>query len=206
MSEQTLTPAARQQIQRVEQHIANHDDALAVPRVTAEFLHALVLAGGFRRGLEIGTSYGWSGLWIGSALQHNGGSLVTLDQSAKKVQFARDVFEHADLAATIETRQGVAAELIENVDGPLDFVFIDADKENCVRYFGLIWPKLAHRATLVTDNVTSHADQLADFVSHVRNHPQVRSMLVPIGSGLELSVRLEPLATTASVDGADWVI
>ncbi len=206
MFEQTIQEKTLTEILRVEAFVAERDDALAVPRVSAEFLHTLVLAGGYRRGLEIGTSYGYSGLWIAAALQHNGGMLTTIDHSPDKVRFAREAFARAGLADTVDVVEGPAGAVLDDVHGPFDIVFIDADKENSRRYFDLVWPKMAQRATIVTDNATSHADDLAGYLQTLRNHPQLCSILLPIGAGMEVSVKLDPYATTASLDGADWVI
>ncbi len=206
MFEQTISATAHSELRRVEKLIAQRDDALAIPRISAEFLHTFVLTGGYRRGLELGTSYGYSGLWIGTALAQNGGVLTTIDHNAAKVESARETFRRAGLAAVVSSVEGEVAAVVPGLDGPFDFVFVDADKENCRQYYDLLWPKLAHRATIVTDNVTSHAEQMADYVTFLRNHPRLCSMLLPIGSGLEITVKLEPYLSTATVDGADWVI
>ena len=206
MFEQTISRAAWAEIERVGKLVAERADAWAIPRVSAEFIHALVLAGAFRRGLEVGTSYGFSGLWIGAALRHNGGTLVTIDNNPAKIALTRDTFRQAGLHETICIIPGDADAVLRDLEGPFDFVFLDADKENVLRYFELIWPHLAHRATIVTDNITSHAAQMTSFAEHLRRHPQLFSTLVPIGSGLEVSVKLDPAARTTSIDGADWVI
>jgi predicted O-methyltransferase YrrM len=206
MFESTMQPETLAQIERVETLISQRDDALAVPRVSAEFLHACVLAGGYRQAVEIGTSYGWSGLWIGSAIAQNGGELITMDIDAAKVEFARDAFRTAGLAETVTVLHGKAEDLIADLDGPFDFAFLDAEKQATLGYFERIWVKLAQRATIVTDNISSHADEIDAFVQYVRSHPRLCSMLVPIGEGLELTVKLDPFVSTTSLDGADWVI
>jgi len=202
----TLSPAIAAEIERVGRLVAERDDAWAIPRVSAEFLHALVLSSAFRRGLEIGTSYGYSGLWLGAALQHNGGVLLTIDNNPAKIAFARDAFRRAGLGSTLEVIEGRGDDLPAVAEGPFDFVFIDADKPLSVRYLEAVWPRLAHRATIVADNVTSHADEMQPYVDYVRRHPQLCSVLVPIGSGLEVSIKLDPHHATATLDGADWVI
>jgi predicted O-methyltransferase YrrM len=149
-----------------------------------------VLAGGFQRGLELGTSYGYSGLWLGSAFAHNGGALTTLDHSPAKTDLAQAAFAATGLGATINVLVGDAADSIARLTGPFDFAFLDPDKENLPRYFELLWPRLGPRATLVTDNVLSHPAQVGPFAEMLRRHPQLCSTLVGIGSGLELTVKL----------------
>src|SRR5262245_41439446 len=79
-------------IQRLERFMETVNDALALPREAAEFVHALVLARGARRAVEIGTSYGYSGLWIGAALARNEGTLITIDHDSRKSDEARSNF------------------------------------------------------------------------------------------------------------------
>lgn len=174
---------------QVEAFIAQRNDALSLPRESAEFAHAVVLATGAQRCLEIGTSYGYSGLWIGAAARQNGGRLITIDREPHKHQAALAHFAQAGLADCIECRTGIAADLLAEIEGPIDFVLNDADKENCLRYVEMLLPKLADRAVVLTDNTHSHAELLADFVSWVRRHPAFCSCDVPVGSGMELSVR-----------------
>jgi predicted O-methyltransferase YrrM len=190
MFPQTISPAAWAEIQRVEQFVRGRADAYAIPRVSAEFVHTLILAARCRTGIELGTSYGYSGLWIGSALAHHGGTLLTIDRDARKLARARQTFAHAGLDQTIRALHGPAATLLETVGGPFDFAFLDADKANTLAYFEALWPRLDQNAVIVTDNIISHADELRDFAAHVRRHPGLCSALVDIGSGLELSVRI----------------
>ncbi len=206
MLTQTFSSACRRELDRVTAFIADRDDALNLSAEAARFVHMLVLVGGCRRGVEVGTSYGYSGLWLGAAFQHNGGIVDTIDCDERKTAAARRSFERAGLTDMVISHTGDAAAVLAELDGPFDFVFLDADKANTRRYFDLLWPKLAHRATIVTDNVTSHETELADFVAYLRGHTQLCSMLVSIGSGMELTHKLDPWSATASIDGADWVI
>ncbi len=173
----------------LERFMATADDALAIPREAGEFLHALVLATAAKRGVEIGTSYGYSGLWIASALSGNGGRLVTIDNDPRKCEAARKNFEQAGLADCVEIRAGVGVEVLESLDGPVDFVLNDADKESCIRYVQLITGRLVDRGVVVTDNIVSHAKQLADFVAWIRGRDDFYSTMVPIGNGMELSIK-----------------
>jgi predicted O-methyltransferase YrrM len=170
------------------------DDAYAVPREAGAFMHALILATGAKRAVEIGTSYGYSGLWIASALAQTGGKLITIDRNAQKTAAARSAFEEAGLAPIIEQRTGSALEILPELSGPFDFALNDADKENCIRYVELLSQRMSPRGVILTDNTLTHADQLAGFVAWVRGREEFYSTRVPIGNGMEMTVRCQPLA------------
>ncbi len=165
------------------------DDSLALPREAAEFVHALVLARGAKGAVEIGTSYGYSGLWIASALSTPGGRLVTIDCDPRKSEAARATFAEAGLAGHVEVRTGDAGEILATLSGPVDFVLNDADKENCIRYIELLDDKLSDRGVVLTDNTETHAEELAGFLEWIRNRPDFISVNLPIGSGMEFSLK-----------------
>ena len=173
----------------LERFMAGVDDALPIPREAGQFVHALILATGAKRGLEIGTSYGYSALWIASALADNGGSLITIDHDPRKSEAARRRLNSAGLASHVEFRTGTALEVLESLDGSFDFVLNDADKPNCIRYVDRITDKLNARAVVLTDNTVTHADELADFVEWVRANSDFYSAHVPVGNGMEMSVK-----------------
>lgn len=179
----------RQAIDECERFIADRDDALALPREAAEFLHAMVLATGARRVLEIGTSYGYSGLWIGAAIQCVGGTLATIDISAPKLTVAQSFFDTAGFTDVITCCCGSAAEIIESLSGPFDFVLNDADKENCLAYARMVLPKLSRHGVILTDNTTSHRSELIEFLNWARSESQLTSVHIPIGNGMELSIK-----------------
>jgi len=176
-------------IQRLEREMVGKTDAKPVPHEAGAFMHALILATRARHGLEIGTSYGYSGLWIAAALAENKGRLVTLDHDPRKTDAARATFESAGLSDIIETKVGAALDLLPALDGPFDFVLNDADKDNCIRYVDIIAGKLADRGVILTDNTLTHAPQLSGFLDWVRAQSGFYSTSVPIGNGMELTVK-----------------
>lgn len=177
-------------LKRLERFMGTVTDANAVPREAGAFMHALILATGAKRAVEIGTSYGYSGLWIASALTENGGQLITIDRDRRKTESARTAFESAGLLDRVELRTGSAADVLATIEGPFDFVLNDADKENCKRYVELIADKLTDRAVVLTDNTLTHPEQLAGFLAWIRRRPDFCSAHVPVGNGMELSVKL----------------
>lgn len=176
-------------ITKLESFMATVDDALAIPRVAGELVHALVLASGAKRGLEIGTSYGYSGLWIASALAENGGRLATIDREPRKSEAARSRFEEAGLAEHVDVMTGAAGNLLPGLKGPFDFVLNDADKENCLRYVELIADKLTEHAVVLTDNTSTHSAELAGFMAWIRQRPDFHTVTLEVGNGMELSVK-----------------
>src|SRR5580765_4030920 len=102
----------------------------------------MVLATRARRCLEIGTSYGHSGLWIAAAAAMNHGSLVTIDREERKSKIAAEHFRDAGLDTIATFHTGDAREILRQLDGAFDFVLNDADKENYITYVDLLYPRL----------------------------------------------------------------
>ncbi len=184
-----MNPRITETINRIEGAMHSLHDALALPREAARYVHGLILATRAKRAVEIGTSYGYSGLWIASALAENGGKLITIDRDARKIESARAQFEAAGLGESVDLRSGLALEELRKIDGPIDFVLNDADKENCIPYIELLADKLSDRAIVLTDNTTTHADQLARFMTWVRNREDFFSTTMLIGNGMEMSIK-----------------
>lgn len=182
------------QVQRTLESVAafinTRDDAWALPSEAGAFLHALILTRGATRGLELGTSYGYSGVWLGAGLRRNRGTLITIDREARKTEIAGKHFRDAGLAETIEARVGVISEVLEQLQGPFDFVLIDADKPASLGYLKQIRPKLAPRAAVVTDNILHPPHDWTEFLAYVRSDPGFYSTLVKVGNGMEVTVNI----------------
>jgi predicted O-methyltransferase YrrM len=157
---------------------------------TARMLWVLVRATSARRILELGTSNGYSTLWLADAVGDTGGRVTTVEVDPARATMARENFVRAGLADRIELRLGDAANsLRESPDGAWDFVFLDAERSEYVGY----WPDLVRTlrplGLLAVDNVVSHADEVADFRALVERSEGVASALVPIGAGVLLVTR-----------------
>ena len=124
-----------------------------VPESDGQLLHDLVVKGGYKRALEIGTSTGRSGIWIALALSKTGGKLTTIDIDPGRHSEAVRNFKDAGVAAFIDARLADAHELVPTLDGPFDFVFIDADKEWYTNYVKAVIPKLAVGGCIAAHNV-----------------------------------------------------
>jgi caffeoyl-CoA O-methyltransferase len=124
-----------------------------VPESDGQLLHDLVVKGGYTRALEIGTSTGRSGVWISWALSKTGGKLITIDIDEGRHREAVRNFKEAGVSAFIDARLADAHDLVPKLEGPFDFVFIDADKEWYTNYVKAVIPKLAVGGCIAAHNV-----------------------------------------------------
>ena len=184
-------------IDELETLAKTRDDAWQVPRVEGQMLYHIALATGARLIVEIGTSYGFSGLWWAAALRQTGGHLVTIDANPKKTEAARQAFVRAGVSDFVTPAQGDARAVLRDgrLPGPVDLAFIDADKPSTRAYFDLLWPRLRAGGSVLTDNVVTHRQELADFVAHVRSRPDATSVELPVGNGIEWTVKTGPQAS-----------
>lgn len=141
---------------------------LNVPEVDGRTLHDLIVERGFRRAVEIGTSTGHSGIWIAWALAKTGGKLTTFEIDEARHRQAVANFREAGLDAYVDARLGDAHELVPRVEGPIDFVFSDADKEWYTRYFEALWPKMAPGGCFTAHNVTMRGSGIREFLDHLK--------------------------------------
>ena len=120
--------------------------------------------------VECGTAIGYSGLWILRVLKTLGtGRLITVEIDANNAHRARDNFQKADMADLVDSRIGDAAEVLKSIQDPVDFLFLDNNKDGYFACFKAIESQLTDPATIVADNV-GRADQMADYLEHVRSN------------------------------------
>jgi predicted O-methyltransferase YrrM len=156
---------------------------------TGQLLRILVRTMGARRILEVGTSNGYSTMWLAWAATETGGHVTTLERLSEKVALARANFERAGLAPWITIHEGIALETLASLDGPFDLIFLDADRASYLAYLDLLLPLLRVSGLLVTDNVVSHANEVTEFLARLKNDPNLDSVTVPVGNGEELTYR-----------------
>jgi predicted O-methyltransferase YrrM len=154
---------------------------------TARMLAVLVRATGARRVLELGTSNGYSTLWLADA---TAGRVLTVELDAGRARQARETFATAGFADAIELAEADGGQVLaDSPDGAFDFVFLDAERPLYTRWWPDLLRTLASRGLLVVDNVISHAGEVEAFRALVDAEPAVTSALVPIGAGTLLVTR-----------------
>jgi predicted O-methyltransferase YrrM len=163
---------------------------LAVGPETGQFMNLLIRAAKPKVILEIGTSYGYSTLWLAEAARSTGGHIITLELQDNKQQYARERMTQAGLAGVIDFRLGDARKLLASLDTNVDFVLLDLWKDLYIPCFDLFYPRLNPDAFVVADNMLFPESSRAHAVpyrQHVRQKSDLQSILLPIGSGLEVS-------------------
>jgi caffeoyl-CoA O-methyltransferase len=147
-----------------------------------------------RRVLEIGTFTGWSSIAMAQALPP-GATLVSLDVNEETTAVARRFAAEAGVADRIDYRVGPALELLPDVEGPFDIVFVDAWKDDYLAYYEAVLPRLADDGMILCDNTLSgmRADHpLAEFNRRVRDDPRAECLLLPVRDGVTLIRRRSP--------------
>ena len=163
---------------------------LNITHDTGRLLWILVRAMGATRILEVGTSNAFSTIWLADAARSNGGRVTTLELNPEKIALARANLVTAGLEGVVDIIEGRAADSLAVLPGPFDVVFFDADRPSYLAYLELVVPKLRSGGILIADNVTSHAQELQDYLRHVKSHPQLFTVTVPIGNGEEIAVKV----------------
>jgi len=163
-----------------------------VYRPTAEFLHNLISTEKFISGLEVGTSNGYSGIWLGKAFKANGGHLTTIEFYEKRYTVAKENFEKCSVADVITIRPGSAKKVLEYLPDDLmfDFVFVDANKSESIDYFKLIHPHLKIGGIYTTDNVLSHKEKVRPYIDEINSNKNYRHTILDLPAGLSFARKI----------------
>lgn len=187
---------------------------LAITLDTGMFFNITLKAMRAKRILEIGTSAGYSTLWFAEALMQisemsntrQEKTIITIEMDHSKIERANKNFDEAGVKDLIELKEGQADDILSEIsknydnenylkDGNrlFDFVFFDADKENLRYYFDLVLPMLRVGGIIATDNMLypeEYRPMMIDYTNYIKNKPNIESVMVPIGNGEELTIKL----------------
>ena len=144
--------------------------------------------------LEIGTSNGYSTIWLAWAVAPAGGRVISIEKSPQKHAMARENLVRAGFENYVELRLGDASAIARELPGPFDLVFFDADRVTAPDQLRILVPKLTPRALLLADNVLSHPSEIAGYLNAVMALTDFEHVIVPVGKGLSIASRTRLVA------------
>lgn len=153
-----------------------------IPRETGEFLNKIIREKNCLRVLEVGTSIGYSGIWIAEALSHTGGKLYTLESHDERFKKAKKHFAEAGVTKYVTQLKGHAPDI--EIPDMFDLLFLDATKAEYVSYIKTFLFHMKKGGIIVADNALSHKKALAEYEKYIFNSDQLKSNLIEIGTGI----------------------
>ena len=144
----------------------------------AMILRILVESSGAKRGVEIGSASGFGAINMGIAFERTGGHLWTHDINPAAVKETRENLEKVGLEKVVTVVEGDALKTLPNIEGPVDFVFIDALKQDYLKYLKILEPKLKAGAVVVADNVIQSARAMKDYLDYVQTSPDYDTVII----------------------------
>ena len=182
-------------LKQLENHARTHDaresehsrKLLNLDPETAEIVCILARSSRARRVLEIGTSNGYSTIWLAASVGPEGGRVISIDRSPEKHRMAHDNLLAAGLLQIVDLRLGEATEVIATLPGPFDFIFFDADRTSAPGQLTLLLLKLAPQALILADNALSHPEEIAGYLAMIKSLKPFQHVLIPVGKGLSVA-------------------
>lgn len=194
MTQQSFESIAQQILKHCEElywHVPNnvkqeqiHVKTWHVPETTARYLHKLILDNKAKQILELGTSAGYSTVWLADAVKLTGGHVDTIEYFDEKVIVAREHFKLAQLEQYITLHHDQIINVLEQYDKPLDFIFMDADRGNYDKYFYYLYPLLKKGGMIVVDNAGNYRDRMQRFLQLCDQSPHEKSEFIDLDNGL----------------------
>lgn len=166
-----------------------------VPEADGRLLRLLTETINAQHVVEVGTSNGYSGLWFAMALVNTGGRLTTFEISEERARMARENFKEAGAGNIITVVEGNAHETIQQVEGPIDLLFLDADKRGYIDYLNKALPKVRPGGLVVAHNMN---ERMADprYVEAITENPDLETIFVhDPGGGMSVTMKKRPLST-----------
>lgn len=141
--------------------------------------------------LEVGTSNGYSTIWLAAALKETGGRLITLEFDQKRAAEALAHLQEVGLDSIVDVRIGNALEEIPKCVATFDLVFLDAEKNEYRRYLELALPSIRPGGLIIADDTVTMRDEMPDYIEFVFSTPLLHSVDIPLDDGVILSYKTE---------------
>jgi predicted O-methyltransferase YrrM len=149
-----------------------------VPVEDARLLRLLTEAVGAKHVVEIGTSNGYSGIWLCLALRTTGGQLSTYEIDARRATLARENFKRAGVDNLVTLVEGDAHTEVTKLKEPIDILFLDADKQGYLDYLNKLLPLVRPGGLILAHNVASHGQAMQDYIKAVTTNPELETIFL----------------------------
>ncbi|MHC4253456.1 MAG: O-methyltransferase, partial [Planctomycetota bacterium] len=161
-----------------------------VPEDDGRLLRTLTAAACAKHVVEIGTSNGYSGIWICLALKGSGGRLTTYEIDARRASLARENFKRAGVDGLVTLVEGDAHKEVLKLKGPIDMVFLDADKGGYMDYMKKLLPKVRVGGMILAHNTSSHARVMKEYLEAVTTSPDLETLFLhEKGAGVGVTIK-----------------
>lgn len=164
---------------------------LAIPRSSAEILRLFVLLKNPKIVLELGTSIGYSTLWLASGLRDGKSKIYTIESAKNKSEIAKKYFKKVKLGGKIVQIDGKILDVLPKWNKKIDLVFMDADKKNYLIYIKQLEPFLKKDSIIIADNVLDYSHLMGDYLAYIKKSKKYSNNLINVDHGLMVSVKLE---------------
>lgn len=144
----------------------------------AMMLRILVESSGAKNGVEVGTNTGYGAINMGIGFERTGGRLTSIEISPRTAAEARKHLANVGLEKVVTVVDGDALKVLPTLPGTIDFVFIDANKPDYLKYLKALEPKLKVGAVIVGDNVIDYAAQMPDFLQYIQSSPSYDTQII----------------------------
>jgi len=180
-------------------NVSPEDRMLAITKETGELFNMILRLKNAKNMLEVGMSTGYSTIWCAEVISEQSGKIITIEQNPSKIKRAKENFQKAGVTDTITIKEGLAMQILTELNLQqrykdfFDFVLIDADKENVIEYFDLIFPMVSVGGVIVTDNMRypkKFREDMKKFSNYLKENPKLRTITLPIGNGEEITMKL----------------
>lgn len=173
---------------------------LAITKETGELLNMLLRLKKAKNMLEIGTSVGYSTIWCAEAILEQSGTIITIEHNPSKIKRAQENFLKAEITNAIIIKEGKAIDILNDLSKQekyrnfFDFVLIDADKENIIEYFDLIFPMVSVQGIIVTDNMLypeKYREDMKKYSNYLKTKSNLQTITSKIGNGEEITIKIK---------------
>ncbi len=202
-----LLPPRDALLREMEEQGGREDIPISDPEV-GRLLSVLARAIGAQRILELGTAIGYGTLCMARAAPL--ARVTSIDTDPVRLAAARSYLERAGVADRVELVQGAALEILPRLEGPFDLAYVDAVKSEYRRYLDLLLPRMRVGGVVAMDNLLwsgevaeppedsegagdAQADAIRAFNGYLMMHPQLESVVLPLGDGVGIAVKTRPL-------------